>query len=109
MAPPSTRTPHAARVQAVSEMRAEGKVQEEIDAFAKLFRECQAQVDSKQLRPVIRTQYMRTAFQIPFDATVRISLDTNLAMIKESVDEGDGIPLQRWCVLPRMQVKGLAG
>lgn len=26
---------------------------------------------------------MRTAFQIPFDATVRISLDTNLCMISE--------------------------
>ena len=28
-------------------------------------------------------QYMRTAFQIPFDATVQISLDTNLCMISE--------------------------
>jgi len=35
-------------------------------------------VDSKQLQPLVRTQYMRTAFQIPFDATVRVSLDTNL-------------------------------
>ena len=26
---------------------------------------------------------VRTAFQIPFDATVRISLDTNLCMISE--------------------------
>lgn len=24
--------------------------------------------------------------QVPFDATVRVSLDTNLAMIKENVD-----------------------
>lgn len=31
----------------------------------------------------MRTQYMRTAFQIPFDATVRVSLDTNLCMISE--------------------------
>ena len=35
---------------------------------------------------MIRTQYNRTAFQIPFDATVRVSLDTNLAMIKENID-----------------------
>ena len=35
---------------------------------------------------MIRTQYNRTAFQVPFDATVRISLDTNLAMIKENTD-----------------------
>lgn len=59
-------------------------------------------MDAKQLRPVIRTQYMRTAFQIPFDATVRISLDTNLAMLKEGVDEGDGVPLQRWRVPPNL-------
>ena len=31
----------------------------------------------------MRTQCMRTAFQIPFDATVRVSLDTNLCMISE--------------------------
>ena len=43
-------------------------------------------VDSKQLAPMIRTQYMRTAFQIPYDATVRVSMDTNLTMIKENAD-----------------------
>ena len=43
-------------------------------------------MDSKQLAPMIRTQYMRTAFQIPYDATVRISMDTNLTMIKENAD-----------------------
>ena len=84
-------------LQATKEMREKGKPDGEIEAFAQLFTECQKQVDSKQLRPMIRTQYMRTAFQIPFDATVRISLDTNLTMIKESVDEGDGVPLERWC------------
>ena len=78
-------------------MKAKGKPDEEIEKFATLFSECQKQVDAKQLRPLIRTQYMRTAFQIPFDATVRISLDTNLTMIKESVYE-EGMPLQRWCV-----------
>lgn len=54
-------------------------------------------INSKQLFPTMRTQYMRTAFQIPFDATVRISLDTNLCMISERVKEvysGD-----RWWVL----------
>ena len=78
-------------------MRAKGKPDTEIEAFAALFEECQAQVDSKQLRPLVRTQYMRTAFQIPFDSTVRVSLDTNLTMLKEGVDEGEGAPLRRWC------------
>ena len=53
-----------------------------------MFTEVQRVVDSKQLHPMVRTQYMRTAFQIPFDATVRVSLDTNLTMIKENPDSG---------------------
>ena len=56
------------------------------ETFKKFFQEVQQAVDSKQLRPMIRTQYNRAAFQVPFDATVRISLDTNLAMIKENTD-----------------------
>ena len=66
----------------------QGKSDEEIAKFSQLFTEVQQAVDSKQLNPMIRTQYMRTAFQIPFDATVRVSLDTNLTMIKENPDEG---------------------
>lgn len=85
-------------MQAVAEMRAAGKAEEDIESFSHLFTECQKQVDSKQLRPFVRTQYMRTAFQIPFDATVRISLDTNLTMLKEGIE--DGRPLERWCCPP---------
>jgi SPX domain protein involved in polyphosphate accumulation len=48
-------------------------------------------ITSKQLMPTLRSQYMRTAFQIPFDATVRVSLDTNLCMINDR-DPGVG----RW-------------
>lgn len=66
----------------------QGKSQAEIANFSKLFAEIQQQIDTKQLRPMIRTQYLRTAFQIPFDSTVRISLDTNLTMIKENPDDG---------------------
>lgn len=40
-------------VQAVAEMRAEGKVQEEIDAFARLFRECQAQARPRATRSCV--------------------------------------------------------
>lgn len=67
---------------------AQGKSEGEIAKFSKLFGEIQQQIDTKQLRPMIRTQYLRTAFQIPFDSTVRISLDTNLTMIKENPDDG---------------------
>mmetsp|Transcript_5442 Transcript_5442/g.12397 ORF Transcript_5442/g.12397 Transcript_5442/m.12397 type:complete len:755 (-) Transcript_5442:123-2387(-) len=55
----------------------------EVEDWETLVREMIQVVQSKQLVPTMRTQYMRTAFQIPFDATVRISLDTNLCMISE--------------------------
>ena len=56
---------------------------QEVDEWEVLVREMTQVVQTKQLVPTMRTQYMRTAFQIPFDATVRISLDTNLCMISE--------------------------
>jgi VTC domain/Domain of unknown function (DUF202) len=65
------------------EMLAKGKTQEEADEWETLASEIMQVIASKQLVPTMRTQCMRTAFQIPFDATVRISLDTNLCMISE--------------------------
>jgi uncharacterized membrane protein YidH (DUF202 family) len=51
----------------------------------------------------MRTQYMRTAFQIPFDATVRVSLDTNLCMISErGYDLESG---KRWHRDPKVPIK----
>lgn len=38
-----------------------------------LFTEVQRTVDAKQLAPQLRTQYMQTTFQIPFDSSVRIT------------------------------------
>lgn len=60
-----------------------GKSQREADEWEMLVREITEAIAAKQLVPTVRTQYMRTAFQIPFDATVRASLDTNLCMISE--------------------------
>eukprot|EP01024_Parvocaulis_polyphysoides_P026125 TRINITY_DN2383_c0_g1_i13.p1 TRINITY_DN2383_c0_g1~~TRINITY_DN2383_c0_g1_i13.p1 ORF type:complete len:750 (-),score=93.88 TRINITY_DN2383_c0_g1_i13:114-2363(-) len=82
---------------AQSDLRAKGKSESEIQKFSRLFQEVQQVVDSKQLRPMVRTQYMRAAFQIPFDATVRVSLDTNLTMIKENPEDGPSCTLAgRW-------------
>ena len=60
-----------------------GATNAEVEDWESLVREMIQVVQTKQLVPTMRTQYMRTAFQIPFDATVRISLDTNLCMISE--------------------------
>ncbi len=65
-----------------SEMsKKKGATSDEVDDWETLGCEMIQAVQSKQLVPTMRTQYTRTAFQIPFDATVRISLDTNLCLI----------------------------
>ena len=65
-------------------MRREGKKSEsEIDDLEQLAREIQYRVITRRLKPVNRTFYHRTAFQLPGDARVRISLDTELSMIRE--------------------------
>ncbi|KAK9918747.1 hypothetical protein WJX75_006519 [Coccomyxa subellipsoidea] len=90
---------------AVRDLQAKGKSESEIANFSKLFGEIQQQIDTKQLRPMIRTQYLRTAFQIPFDSTVRISLDTNLTMIKENPDDGPTCTVAgRWYRDPTLPV-----
>jgi len=61
-----------------------------VDNWETLVREMVQVVQSKQLVPTMRTQYMRTAFQIPFDATVRVSLDTNLCLISERGYDNQG-------------------
>jgi len=73
------------------EMLAKGKSQSECDEWETLAKEITQVCVSKQLVPTVRTQCMRTAFQIPFDATVRISLDTNLCMISERGYELNGM------------------
>jgi uncharacterized membrane protein YidH (DUF202 family) len=75
--------------QAFEKMRKEGKKSEkEINDLAQLAREIQYRVISRNLVPVTRSFYNRTAFQLPGDARVRISLDTELTMVRE--DNLDG-------------------
>lgn len=69
--------------EAKRKMKEKGKSKEEIADWELLVREITQAVNTKICVPTMRTQYMRTAFQIPFDATVRVSLDTNLCMISE--------------------------
>ncbi|PSC73528.1 ABC transporter C family member 2 isoform A [Micractinium conductrix] len=66
------------------DLRAKGKAEDDIAKAAKLFEEISQQIDAKQLKPFIRTQYMRSAFQMGHDRTVSFTLDTNLCMIKEN-------------------------
>ncbi|PFH60201.1 hypothetical protein XA68_11330 [Ophiocordyceps unilateralis] len=69
--------------------RREGRKSEKaIAEDERLASEIQYAVLAKGYRPVCRSFYNRTAFQLPADARVRISLDTELTMIRE--DNLDG-------------------
>ena len=51
--------------------------------------EIQDFIKENDLQPVLRANYTRTAFQIPGDDRVRISLDTDLAFIREDAIDAD--------------------
>ncbi|KAG7666019.1 VTC4 [[Candida] subhashii] len=69
--------------------RKEGKKSpQEIDNLERLAKEVQYRILKEKYRPVMRSFYNRTAFQLPGDARVRISLDTELSMVRE--DDFDG-------------------
>ena len=69
--------------------RQEGKKSiKEIEELEKLATEAQYTIITKKLKPVVRSFYNRTAFQLPGDARVRISLDTELSLVRE--DDFDG-------------------
>lgn len=58
------------------------------DTLRKEVDELQSFIKEYDLQPMLRANYTRTAFQIPGDDRIRISLDTNLALIREdSLDE----------------------
>lgn len=54
--------------------------------------ELQSFIKEQNLQPMLRANYTRTAFQIPGDDRIRISLDTNLALIRE-----DSLDSERPC------------
>lgn len=67
-----------------NELRKKGKKSDkEIDSMIRLAKEVQASILNQKLEPVVRTFYNRTAFQLPGDARVRISFDTNLTLVRE--------------------------
>ncbi|KAH7623032.1 hypothetical protein Ndes2526B_g02326 [Nannochloris sp. 'desiccata'] len=83
-----------------------GFTSDEVENNVELFTEVQKVIDSKQLKPMVRTQYMRTLFQIPFEPTVRIKLDTNICMIKENPEDGPSCTISgRWYRDPSVPIQ----
>ncbi|MCJ1479669.1 Phosphate metabolism transcription protein [Lambiella insularis] len=60
-----------------------GRASHELLEFERIVNDISSFVQEHRLQPVLRANYSRTAFQIPGDDRVRVSIDTNLAMIRE--------------------------
>jgi len=83
--------------QAFEKMRRDGKKGEkEIQELEQLARELQYRIVTRKLVPVTRSFYNRTAFQLPGDARVRISLDTELTMTREDNLDGKNRAGKNW-------------
>lgn len=67
----------------IQKMERQGRPQEQVDDFKATVHKIQDFVQEKKLAPLIRANYVRTAFQKPTDNRVRILIDTDLAFIRE--------------------------
>lgn len=73
----------------VQKMERQGQTAEAIDDFKTTVEELQEFIVRTKLEPVLRANYTRTAFQKPSDDRVRISIDTNIAFIREDTLDRD--------------------
>jgi hypothetical protein len=75
-------------VKARFKLKEQKRSEKDIASDEQLAREIQYRVLTRKLEPVTRSFYHRTAFQLPGDARVRISLDTELTMTREDNEDG---------------------
>ncbi|KAJ2992378.1 hypothetical protein NUW58_g2190 [Xylaria curta] len=73
----------------VQKMERQGQQNDSIDSFKATAEEIQNFIVTKKLGPVMRANYTRTAFQKPADDRVRISIDTDIAFIREDTLDRD--------------------
>ncbi|CRG93799.1 conserved Plasmodium protein, unknown function [Plasmodium gallinaceum] len=69
-------------------------LEERINKSIQLGSEIQRKILKNKLEPIIRTSYLRSAFQLTNDNAVRISIDTNISMLNEYVEKRE-----HWCRL----------
>ncbi|OAA67852.1 spx domain containing protein [Niveomyces insectorum RCEF 264] len=67
----------------IQKMERQGEQPAAVDAFRRTAAAMQTLVREKRLEPLLRANYVRTAFQKPADDRVRVSIDTNLAFVRE--------------------------
>ncbi|KAH6688347.1 VTC domain-containing protein [Plectosphaerella plurivora] len=67
----------------VQKMKRQSQSTSDVDEFKKTVESLQGFIREKDLQPVLRANYVRSAFQKPSDDRVRVSLDTEIAFIRE--------------------------
>lgn len=73
----------------VQKMERQGQPKAKIDDYVKTVTDIQNFIKEQKLQPVLRANYTRTAFQKPLDDKVRISIDSNVAFIREDALDAD--------------------
>ncbi|KAH8714013.1 Vacuolar transporter chaperone 2 [Beauveria bassiana] len=79
----------------VAKMERQGQSAETVAEYKKTVNNIQSFQQKHKLAPILRANYLRTAFQKPADDRIRISIDTDLAFIRE-----DTLDTERPCRNP---------
>lgn len=79
----------------IAKMERQGQTQDSVAEYRKTVDKIQTFQQERKLSPVLRANYLRTAFQKPADDRIRISIDTDLAFIRE-----DTLDAERPCRNP---------
>lgn len=73
----------------VQKMERQGQSAEQVEAFKATVSTIEDFLQQKKLAPTVRANYSRMAFQKPADDRIRVSIDTDLAFIREdTLDSG---------------------
>ncbi|KAM0430455.1 hypothetical protein ACHAPT_005802 [Fusarium lateritium] len=74
---------------AIQKMKRQSFTPEQVETYKKTVNAIQSFVKEKGLSPVLRANYLRTAFQKPADDRIRIAIDTDVAFIREDTLDRD--------------------
>jgi uncharacterized membrane protein YidH (DUF202 family) len=73
----------------IQKLEKQGQPEGKVGEFKQTVTEIQKFIVENGLQPVMRANYTRTAFQKPLDDRVRISIDTQVAFIREDAIDSD--------------------
>lgn len=73
----------------IQKMERQGQSTADVEEFRNTADAIQEYIRSSKLEPVIRANYVRTAFQKPGDDRIRVSIDTDIAFIREDTLDRD--------------------